>query len=67
MLGNERPKISRSMPVVWKNLITSAWSRDISTRPSYEEIGCILEEELTLLQGGDDTRPLSRSEASVGR
>ena len=64
MCGTDRPKISKSWPSRWADLLECGWSRNVFERPSMAEYLSILEEEMVELQGCGDSRALSRSEVS---
>lgn len=64
MCGKDRPKISKSWPSRWTDLLECGWSRNLFERPSMAEYLSILEEEMVELQGCGDSRALSRSEVS---
>jgi len=66
MCGNDRPKMDKSWPKRWVDILNCGWSKKLIERPTMNEMLSTLEEEVVELQGYGDNRAISRSEVSTG-
>jgi hypothetical protein len=51
--GKDRPSITKSCPVLLKELLPRMWNAKMEARPELEEVLSILEKVILELSGGD--------------
>jgi Protein tyrosine and serine/threonine kinase len=60
--GGSRPKPESSWPLAWVQLMQECWSKDIHSRPDFDHVVTVLEEEVTDLLREDGVVPTRANE-----
>jgi Protein tyrosine and serine/threonine kinase len=60
--GGSRPKPESSWPLAWVQLMQECWSKDIHSRPDFDHVVTVLDEEVTDLLREDGVVPTRANE-----